>query len=308
MRIRGQLAACSGNNNLYVDVPSANHRDACGFKYGPMATPVVTHISPDQAVSDDPIVIHGSGFSEVPSENYVVFGDVECAVMSSTSTTIECTLSSGFAGFRRLYLHVLYSGVAEVRGTLGTTYSLTVSSVDPARGSGAGGTVVIVTGSGFYHTQPGRDRPISQLEGEGLYPNGGTTFECPNNWRNEVLVGGTLCTVIDSTSTTLTVTVPAEASGSFSTYDLEVSIVCPDRLNISQSTTLSDAYTYDASLTPVVLSVSPNSSSIQGGQTVTISGDGFASSTSDNQVLVRDDYSHMYAGASQLRGFSLLVW
>ena len=251
-----------------------------------MATPVVTDISPDQAVSGDVVTIHGSGFSEVASENYVIFGDVACALSTSTSTTIECTLGNGFAGFRHLYLHVLHSGVAEVRGRLGITYSLTVNSISPSQGSSAGGTVATIIGSGFYSAQSSSDGPASELEREGVYSDATTISECPGGWQNEVLLGGAPCTVTDSTSTSLTVIVPPEDSGTYS-GDLQVSVVCPDRLNISQSTTLSNAYTYDASLTPSITSISPRSGSIQGGDVVEISGSGFSSSNSENQVMVK---------------------
>ena len=287
MRIRGQLAACSGKNDLYVNVPRSNHRDACGFKYGPRATPVVSQISPDQAVFNDRITIHGSGFSEVFEENYVMFGDVECDVVSSTVTTIECILGSGFAGFRRLYLHVLYSGIADVTDALGITYSLTVNSVTPPRGSGAGGTVMTIAGSGFYFAQVGSIRPVSLFEREGVHSGDGSALECPSGWENEVLIGGSSCTIVESTNTTLTVIVPAEARGSFLTYDLDVSVVCQDRLNISLSTTLSDAYTYDPLLTPSVTIIAPSSGSIQGGDEVTVSGTGFSTLPSENQVLVK---------------------
>lgn len=277
VRIRGQLAACSGNNDLYVDVPRSSHKDYCGFKYGHMATPTVTGVDPDHASSDAAITISGTGFSEALSENYVLFGEVECTVLSSTTTSIECRLGSGFAGFKGLYLHVLHAGVAEANA-LGLTYNLVLNEISPSQGSQTGGTEVTITGSGFYQDTDRREPPSYASD---------MSTDCVSGWRNEVSIGGRPCTVIQFEGTSLTVKTPAQiAGGAVSTYDLEVSVVCPDNASISITALLTDIFTYNSAFTPSVFNIMPSAGAIQGGQTVTISGEGFSLNTIDNEILV----------------------
>lgn len=273
VRIRGQLAACSGNHKLYEDIPLSSYTDYCGFKYGEATTPTVTSITPTRASSYDTVTLSGRGFSGVFSENLVQFGDVDCTVTSSTSTVIECTLQGdSFGGFKPLHLHVLFSGMAET-SLLGITLVLSVSGISPSEGSGAGGTLVTITGSGFYHA-PSIDTTLP------------ANSKCVSGWRNEVLIGDDPCVVVNSTAISLVVLTPKESVPNYSTYDLMVSVVCADNLTLGSSDVLSSAYSYNLTLTPSVLSISPASGGIQGGETVTISGSGFSLSTTQNQVFV----------------------
>lgn len=288
VRIRGQLAACSGKNDLYVDIPRLSHGDYCGFKYGQAATPTVTGVAPNQASTNTSITLSGTGFSEIPSENYVVFGSVECEVLSSTATRIQCRLGSGFAGFKGLYLHVLYSGVAETNAS-GLTYGLVLNTITPSQGSQTGGTEVTITGSGFYHeasnSMGSRSSQSSPSEMTSSYLH--RVAGCPSGWRNQVTLGGSRCTVIHSESMSLVVRTPAEIVGRGSSlYDLEVSVLCPDDVSIPSTALLPSVFTYDPTYTPSVSTVSPSYGVTQGGQEVTISGDGFSTNTQENEVLV----------------------
>lgn len=288
--IRGQLAACSGKNALYMDTPRSSHRDYCGFKYSQMATPTVTNITPRSASNNETVTISGTGFSETASENYVVFGDVDCSVVSSTPTAIECVLGRGFAGFKGLYLHVLYSGVAET-GAFGITFNLVLTGISPPQGSQAGGTEVTISGEGFYyelHSSDGTSDSVSATrEAVSSYLRVSDATDCPSGWENVVLLGGNPCTLIQSTMTSLTVITPPETAGGLSpSHDLEVTVSCPDHLNISLSTTMQDAYTYNSALTPTVATITPTAGTIQGGQEVNITGSGFSTSSEENQVLV----------------------
>lgn len=283
LHIRGQLAACSGKNGLYEDIPRSSHRDYCGFKYGHAATPTVYSVDPDWTSGDATVItISGGGFSEVMSENFVLFGGMECAVIASTTTSIECRLGSsqiGFAGFKSLYLHVLYSGVAETN-SLGVTCNIVLNRISPSRGSQTGRTEIIIIGSGFYHGT-GSDDSLS------LPPYvGHVTTGCVSGWRNEVLIGGRPCSVVRSTRISLTVKTPAEVAGSVSPHDLEVRVVCPDNTNISTSAVLPDAFTYDPIFTPSLRTVTPSVGAIQGGQTATINGEGFSLYSLENEVFV----------------------
>lgn len=278
VHIRGQLAACSGNSDLYKNIPRSSYRDTCGFKYGPLATPNVTSVHPQQASAGDTITVIGSSFSNIATENSVLFGGVECRVTSCTTSSIECILGQHFAGFKPLYLHVLYSGVAETND-IGIEYDLTLNNIAPSRGSQGGSTEILITGTGFYHT---RNESMSEMP---LSFGDDATPPCGSGWRNQVRIGGNPCVLVQSTSATLTVMTPANTGISL-TYDLEVSVFCADNPNNSLSVVLPDAYTYDAALTPSVTSVTPTSGSLQGGTIVTITGVEFSPSVDNNQILV----------------------
>ena len=263
VRIRGQLAACSGKHTPYEITPYSEFIDYCGFKYGQISTPLVISINPTTASGSDIITISGSGFSEVPAENFVLFGAIECAVVSSSLSSIECVLGSGFGGFKPLYLRVLYSGLAETN-SLGLHFLLSISSISPSEGSQAGSTEVTIIGDGFHHLDGSGG---SSLNTEAL---------CSGGWRNEVLIGGVSCTVINSTARLLTILTPRQPSLSNHTYNVEVSILCPDNLTVSSSVVLQDAFFYNLNLTSIVLSITPSSGTVLGGETVAISGRGFS--------------------------------
>ncbi len=288
VRIRDQLAACGGKNDLYADVSRENLRDYCGFKYGPQATPVVTSILPNRASNGETITISGDGFSTVTSENYVLLGDIDCAVTSSTTNMIECTLSAGYAGLKELYLHVMYSGVAETNG-MSITYALSLDSIHPSEGSQEGRTEVTIVGSGFYYSQEESNIETvmrSTIE-EVLSIFISNITECPSGWINQVLIGGNPCDVVNSTGTILNIITPATTS-SMPINDLEFIVVCPDDPNhLRWSAVLPNAYTYSSALTPSILNLLPTSGSILGGLTVTITGTGFSTSIAENIVLVR---------------------
>lgn len=286
LRVRGQLAACGGKNEVYENVPSSDYRDYCGFKYGLQATPRVTSISPPRVSSGDTITIRGSGFSAVSSENHVSFDGIQCSVSSSADSVIECVLGTGFAGYKSLYLHVMYSGVANTESA-GVEFEVVVDGISPSMGSEAGGTEAVVTGSGFYYHQEDDGRAVSSSPSllEEVSSHFRDAPECSSGWINQVLIGGNLCTVVNSTNASLTVKTP-EDTGNNSVYDIEVRVLCRDSPNNVSRSLLRGAFRYEASSTPHVLSVSPTSGPIQGGETVTINGTSFSNSILENQVLV----------------------
>lgn len=124
--------------------------------------------------------------------------------------------------------------------TSGATYTLklpapTISTVTPASGPTAGGTVIAVAGTGFV--------------------SGAT-----------VSVGGTAATGVSvSSATSLTATVPARAAGL-----VNVVVTNPD----GQSVTKANAYTYIAP-NPTITGVSPSTGLTSGGTAITITGANF---------------------------------
>lgn len=111
------------------------------------------------------VTISGNGFAADVSAISVLIAGVPCAVQSATATTIECktgpveTISAG----RRLLsgsnnsapavLQVQVSAFAPMVSVENVVYSYAegpvVDSVTPTRGSSAGGTAVVIKGTGF---------------------------------------------------------------------------------------------------------------------------------------------------------------
>jgi len=293
VHIRGQLAACTGGGRAgYSHVPSSEFQDYCSFKYGPTATPMVTSVAaaPNPSAGSS-VTLTGTGFSEVPSENSVLFEEVECTVTASSVTSVACTLGQGFAGLKQLYLHVLHSGVARVDG-MTVSYQLQLTDVAPRSGSQGGGTELTITGSGFYYPEVDQ-RPAIYPGNLGGGDGTGSLVvpppsECTRGWRNRVLLGGAECEVVSSSATSLTVRTPAEASvTAAAVHDIQVSVDCQsDGSRSSQMAVLTGVFTYDGTLTPTATAVSPATGSIAGGLLVTVSGTGFSAVREENRITV----------------------
>lgn len=122
-----------------------------------------------------------------------------------------------------------------VRLTL-TSPAPTIASVNPARGTTAGGTAVTITGTGFQ-------------------PNAAVTF------------GGTAATnvTVNGDGTQITATTPAHAVGK-----VDVVVTNPD----GQHVTLTNGFEYVIPA-PAITNISPNSGKVGAGTTVTITGTDF---------------------------------
>ena len=152
-----------------------------------------------------------------------------------SSTSITATTPAHSAGS----VNVVVTNTDSQSDTLTNGYSYTnaapqVNSVAPNSGPAAGGTSVTITGTGFL--------------------SGAT-----------VNLGGTAATNVNvASSTSITATTPAHAAGA-------VSVVVTN--SDTQSSTLSNAYTYNAG--PTVTAINPSTGPIGGGTGLTITGTNF---------------------------------
>ena len=289
VRVKGQLAACSGGESLYAELTASDYRDTCGFTYSPNLTPSVLYISPTSATNGDTIQINGTGFSANVTDNFVRFGGIDCNITSSSEELIECTLGVGVAGDHTLHLHVLSNGVAETDG-IELQYQVEVYSISVTEGSDAGGTEIVIMGTGFVPQSPPQSDSSGSISGNIAlaldYANVFTEYSCTSGHSNVVLIGDNECTISDSTYSTITCTTP-ENTGPGTTYDVTVIVLCNDNpADTSHMDTLPDGYTYNTTLTPVVTSVAPSQGSTTGGETITISGSGFSDTRDKNHVEV----------------------
>ncbi|MEO8541366.1 MAG: IPT/TIG domain-containing protein [bacterium] len=156
---------------------------------------------------------------------------------SQTSTSTRYLLKPG------LVLAMLFAALFAASVTPAFAAAATVTAVTPSNGTTAGGTAIVLTGTGFGTS--------------------GTPLV------TAVTVGGTPATTFAVVNdTTLNVTTPAHAAG---LVDIVVTT------DVANANTAGDNFTYYA--TPAVTGVSPLGGVIGGGTSVTIAGSGFTGAT-----------------------------
>jgi len=147
-----------------------------------------------------------------------------CRVTAATATALTCSVDSIPAGTYTSVRVVVALGRGLASFTTPSfTAAATVSAVAPSSGSRAGGTVVVITGTGYLPTE------------------------------NVVLFGNLACAVLSSTPTSITCVSPVLDSvvPATSTASLDKSVSVNGVLS-------SRIFTYDAALTPVVTAVFVN--------------------------------------------------
>jgi IPT/TIG domain-containing protein len=217
--------------------------DSGGFTY--VAPPLtITSVKPSSGstAGGTSVTIEGTGFGATPANNSVTIGGKAAMVTAASATSLTVTTPRGNAGPASVVVTNTTDGLSATE-TGGFTYvapPLTITSVEPASGSTAGGTPVTIKGTGF-----------------------GTT---PAD--NTVTIGGGPATVTAASATSLTVTTPPGTAG-------PAPVVVT---NTSDSSTATDAgaFTY-VEPAPTITSVEPSTGSTSGGTSVTIKGTGFGS-------------------------------
>ena len=108
VRVKGQLAACSGGHALYhqFELSMDEDTDFCRFSYSPLSTPHILTVAPPTATHGDTITITGTGFGTNSSLILVLFGDVPCVVTSASGEEVTCDLGEGVAGYKQVFLQV----------------------------------------------------------------------------------------------------------------------------------------------------------------------------------------------------------
>ncbi|XP_033757813.1 fibrocystin-L-like [Pecten maximus] len=212
----------------------------CDFEWLTSSTPTVTGISPGTGLSGTVATITGTGFSGTPADNSVMIGGVACVATASTSTSITCTIGSGPEGVHKVNVNVAGSGLAQhSSGDVQYIYTTGINSFSPSSSSLGGGVNLTVDGYGF---------------------------------RNDatVTVDGQDCPVISSSPDQLVCVIPPKTSPG------AVSVVVA--MTGIASSTASSSFTYDSGITAQISSITPLTSGVKGGATLTITGSGFGSS------------------------------
>ena len=214
---------------------------ATNFSYSQSLTPNITSISPLSGQQGDNVTITGTLFPMDSSQVFVSFSGSICSVISSSPTSITCTLGPNFAGSYPITVQVVGNGYARpANTTLQFKYTLIATSVAPSSGSLAGLNTLTIYGVGFNPTS------------------------------TAVTICGQVCGMASDPPqlTMLGCIVPSYAG------PLQLETVACNVTVTSQNSTivLPNAYTYSMSLTPVVSSVNRTRGGTAGGSILMISG------------------------------------
>uniref|UniRef100_A0ACB8GFB4 Uncharacterized protein n=2 Tax=Sphaerodactylus townsendi TaxID=933632 RepID=A0ACB8GFB4_9SAUR len=224
------------------DIP-ANCSGSCTFQYLLESTPLVSNLdySVDDAVH---MLIHlvGSGLAADLKSLLVEVNQQDCKVLVSNHSNALCRMPLLPAGLYTVTVLVRPYGLA-VNASGGADIFLRIvpilTAIEPPVASEIGGLPVILTGSGFDGIK---------LVLFGLQP-------CPVNANT-------------SNATIIECTLPVRRGEDHTVHVMVVSE--------HGSTLFANAFTYDSSLNPVITSLSRNSTSIVGGQTLDIGISSFA--------------------------------
>ncbi len=244
-------AGAAGTVDITVTNGGNTSATVSADQYTYVAAPTVTSVSPitGPAAGGTTVTITGTGFSAAPGTGAVKFGAANATYTINSNTQI--TVNSSPANAAGTYdITVTTPGGTSATSTNDQfTYvaAPTVTSVSPIAGPTGGGATVTITGTGFSAANP-----------TGAVKFGAANATYTINSNTQITVNST----------------PANSAG---TYDVTVTTV-----GGTSATSANDQYTYVAA--PTVTAVSPIAGPTAGGQTVTITGTGFAAAPGTGAV------------------------
>ncbi|XP_062266639.1 PKHD1 like 1, tandem duplicate 1 [Platichthys flesus] len=220
------------------------------FMYSSNHTPSISSISPTTGPSGSVVTLTGSGFGNDSQLISVTINHEACNVSAASDTQVQCTAGDNPGGTYGVMLNHRVKGHALSGVTF--TYELTLSGVQPDRGSYGGGALLSIQGSGFD----------------------------PHN--STVTVCGGECEVDRdmSTSTRLYCQSPSNNS-----TQSELSCVVAV-INQLDAVNMSNGFTYKSQLTPGITEVSPRRGGTAGGTRLTITGSGFSTNVNEVNVTI----------------------
>ncbi|XP_050416785.2 fibrocystin-L [Patella vulgata] len=257
MNVTFSLVVCStpahavGSTNVIVTSETVSYTSQT-FTYASGASPAVTSINPTQGTATNTLTITGTGFSSTMEDNSVTINNVPCVVTAASTTSIACTLGDVSSGAYPVVVNVAGFGFSDSNTQF--TYEMTFSTISPSTGSSSGGQSVTLSGSGFVRgsmTVTVCGQPCSL---QSTAQQTSTSYVCLTPPATGTVTATTQCDVVATVNT------------------------------ITQ--TLSNGYTYDASLTPEITGVSPARGGTAGGTTLTITGTGFGTTVGDVSVTI----------------------
>ena len=185
--------------------------------------------------------------SSLGSGSSVSLRGSDCTVTSSSDSQVVCTVPDIAGGDYPVIVN--NPALGNSNNDVLLTIELSLTSSTPTSGSFGGGTLMTLTGKGF------------------------STAE-----SSKVTVCDNMCDIQEVTTTEIKCLAPSNLSED-ATLACDVTVV-----QDSGSVSLSNGFTYDASITPTITAASPLRGGTGGGTLVTITGTGFA--TANNKVSI----------------------
>ena len=234
------LASCSSNCLEKDEVCTKN----CLFQYKDELTPILTSVSHStNSQGKVELSFVGQNFPMQTNVYKIDIGEHKCNVFEATKTAVKCSLEPGPAGTYEISFITLNSGEATQpnSGTLTYDAALNIIGISPKMGSVGGGTLVTVTGEGFYTS-------VDKWEG------------------SPITIAGKPCSVKKSSSDKVVCMTSAGTDNLEGNVEMTVNSV---------TASSSDTFKYDPSLSPQLQSFSPTSGTVKGGGNLTLTGSNF---------------------------------
>ncbi len=236
----------TGTVPVTVQTPGGTVTNGYAFTYA--AAPAISRVSPNRGRAGDAVEIDGSGFT---GASQVTFGGQPAAILGvNGDTQLFVTVPAHAAGTVDVAVSA-YGGASPTTATDRFTYlaaTPTVSGLRPTAGPAAGGTTVVISGTGF--TGANSASPVTVTFGQQLADPASIT--------------------VDPSGNLITATSPATRGAGM----VDVAVTTDSGTSARSA---ADLYTYV--LTPTVGSVSPAAGPLGGGTRVTISGQNLAGAT-----------------------------
>ena len=241
-------AESGGVVDITVTTPQTTSATGAADKFTFATFPVVTGISPSQGdpAGGTTVVISGSGFTGATSVTFATSPAISLTVNSDSQITVVTPPGSGLVSVvvttpsgssNPNQASYLYSNAPAVP---------TITSINSSSGSSNGGATVTITGTNFIGASAV-----------------GFTPTTPNGVLSESAQSFTV-----NSDTSITLVTPFSVPGS---YDLRVNNAAGQ-----SAATSADVYTFNVPSTiATVTAVSPNSGSLNGNTTVTVTGTNF---------------------------------
>jgi hypothetical protein len=258
----GLTAACSHIPKTFSNplVMNTVYDSPCAFTYSQALTPTVSSVNclacTGNAITvGSVLIISGSNFLSDELENNIVTlvssetnEKSSCNVTQATSSQITCSVGHSSQGVYAVSVLVRKGrGFAQVSaGIASLSYSQSITSITPASGSRAGGTLLSIKGTGFY----------------------------TNASINNVLIGSNACIVVSSTTFEILCRTPKTSDATPTPTAISNSVApVTASITVNQVTVSGTQFSYQVSLTPLIYSISPAqlSSSVSGQVVLSVS-------------------------------------
>ncbi|WP_373833343.1 IPTL-CTERM sorting domain-containing protein [Delftia acidovorans] len=227
----------AGTVEITVSTIGGNSASSIGDRFTYVAAPAITAIHPiaRPTAGGTPVILTGSGFTSAAPSGAVQFGSTAANYTVNSDTQITATAPPGAAGTVDITVSTIGGNSASsIVDRFTYVAAPAITAIHPIAGPTAGGTPVILTGSGFTSATP----------------SGAVQF------------GSTAANYTVNSDTQITAIAPPGAAG---TVDITVSTV-----GGTSATSAGDRFTYAQA--PTTASITPTTGPSAGGTQITLTG------------------------------------